>query len=392
MEPFRQTTKTTFERRKEVLNLLKAVFEIFKNVKRYRIDIVEGLKLIQIILHTSNKISRADMDCMNIPVVFLQHIWSIRERRIQDDERLPEDLKSNIVKIRRKFETLEKDLNDTDCQCHNLSNFNEITVFVEKLQTEIGYLINNKDIRTEAEVERVQRKSKQIVNLYMNVQFLRSAYLIRYFSRKRGCLCEKSDLMYCQLRDVETSQTEFLNVFSQPTYATVAFFSLFYPSDYTFLTEYMKIKGIILQDLTHELDNKRFAMRPQQWVEYWTIMSKNPWATMWSTKSPDDKISLLFNFKSISRVDNTFLINSVKWPSWYVYLKKANSLRGRNDKKGKKREWKIVRLQDGKYMMCSKRWPCKFIFMKDAPLGEVLADYGNPGPSGYWDLIHENEV
>ncbi|CAC5409418.1 unnamed protein product [Mytilus coruscus] len=391
-EPFRQIAKTTFNRRKEVLNLLKAVLEIIKNVTTNQIDIVEGVKLIQIILDTSNEISIEDMDCMQIPAVFLQHIWSIRVRRIKDDERLPDDLKSNIVKIRGKFVSLEKNINDTDCHCHNLSDVNEITVFVENLQKEIGFLINNKDIRTEAEVERVQHKSKEIINLYMNVQFLRSAYFIRYFSRETRCLCDKSNLMYCKLRDVEKSQTEFLNVFAQPTYDTVAFFSLFYPSDYNFITEYMKVKDVILQDLTHELHNKRFAMRPQKWVECWTVMANNPWGTVWSTNKPDDKQSLLFNFKTISSVDNTFLISSVRWPSWYVYMKDANSLRGQSEKTGPKREWKIVRLQDGKYMMCSKKWPCKFTFMKDAALGEVLAAYGNPGPSGYWDLIHENEI
>lgn len=180
-------------------------------------------------------------------------------------------------------------------------------------------------------------------------------------------------------------------VFSQPTYETVAFFALFHPSEYDFIDGYMKVKGINLQNLSN-LNNFRFGIRTRKYLEYWAVMPKTLSGTIWSTKTPSSKRHVLFNFNIVSELDNLFHISSDRWPSWYIYMNEAASLKGEDTKTGSKMEWKIVRLDDDKYMICTKKWPGKFIYMDDGPLGKVIGAYGDPGSNGQWDLIHENEI
>lgn len=231
----------------------------------------------------------------------------------------------------------------------------------------------------------------------MNVQFLRSAYCVRYYIHETPCIADKLHLMYTELNSIEVPQKQFLEVFSEPTKETVAFFALFNPSEYEFFKEYMNVKECKLQDLSKYLHGQKFAMRCQKWPEYWANMSYTMDGTLWSTKASDnkateDKEKVLFKFELTPKGDNIFLISSNRWDSWYMYLNEASSVRGQNKKKSHKREWKILRLKDGTYMMCTRKWPSKFIYMDDGVAGKVCAAYGDPGENGRWDLMHANEL
>lgn len=379
-----QIVKSNNYRRKEVFDFLVAVQDILKDDPTEEGYFLEGVKLIKVISETTNDFSREEMDCIQIPAIFLKWLWPIRITKIEKKDKLPDDMNSDITAIRTKFETLEKKL--TEKQEYSDTLFNDITLFVENIQKKISILIESKDTRTKDEVIRVQYKSHKFINLYMDVQFLRSAYCIRYYSHS------EHHMMLKKLRDIEETQANFLKQFAQPTKYTVAFFALFHPSEYGCITDYMKVKGIDLQDLYDVLNNKKFAIRPQKWLQHRAVMSNTRSGTIWSTKIPKEKCNMLFEFKSLSKVDNIFLIRSVKWPSWYMYMNERSALRGENEKTGPKREWKIVRLDNEKYMMCTRKWPSKFIYMDDGPLGKVIAAYGDPGTSGYLDLIHENEI
>ncbi|CAC5409415.1 unnamed protein product [Mytilus coruscus] len=375
---------------KAVLTFLVAVYNILENGKIEEINFMDGVKLIQIISETLNTISVEEIDCFQIPAIVLQWLWQFRVMKIEEKDKLPDNMNSDIIAIRTKMETLDKRL--TEKQEYSNVLVKEITCFVENIQKKISVLMESKDTCTKDEVIRVQYKSHKLINLYMDVQFLRSAYCIRYYSNDETCTVDKHHMMLTKLRDIEETQANFLKQFAQPTKDTVAFFALFYPSEYDCITDYMKVKGIYLQDLYDVLNNKKFAIRPQKWLQHRAVMSYTPTGTIWSAKNPDDKCSMLFEFKSLSKVDNTFLIRSVKWPSWYMYMKENTALRGQKKKIGPKREWKIVRLDNEKYMICTRKWPSKFIYMSGGPLGKVIAAYGDPGTRGYLDLIHENEI
>ncbi|XP_052077842.1 uncharacterized protein LOC127715717 isoform X2 [Mytilus californianus] len=389
----RQIVKSKNYHRKEVLDFLVAVQDILQNDNTEEMNLVAGVKLIQIISETNNtitSISGEEIDCIQIPAIVLQWLCAIRVMKIEKKDKLPDDMNSDIIAIRKKMETLDKRL--TENQEYSNTLVNEITCFVENIQKKISILMESKDTCTKDEVVRVQYKSHTLINLYMDVQFLRSAYCIRYYSHGEPFTVDKHHMMLTKLRDIEKPQANFLKQFAQPTKDTVAFFALFHPSEYDCITDYMKVKGIYLQDLYDVLNNKMFAIRPQKWLQHRAVMSYTPTGTIWSAKNPDDKCSMLFEFKSLSKVDNTFLIRSVQWPSWYMYMKENAALRGQKKKTGPKREWKIVRLDNEKYMICTRKWPSKFIYMDGGLLGKVIAAYGDPGTSGYLDLIHENEI
>ncbi|CAC5417509.1 unnamed protein product [Mytilus coruscus] len=380
--------KSKGDRCEKVLNLLVAVVDCVKHVRTHEINIVEGVKLIKVISDTSNTICEDDIDCIQIPAALLKLIWPVRLMKIDENDKLPVKLNKEIVAVRKKFEKLDQSLNEPDDQHDSLNTVEDIAKFVEELQKKIKFLIYSKNTRTKNEVTRVQNKSHALIDLYMNIQFLRSAYCIRYCSRSS----DNVDRMYKELKNIETNQKEFLQVFEQPTEETVAFFGLFYPSNYEFINDYMEVKGIVLQDLPHELDNQTFAIRPQRWLEHWAVMSNLPAGTIWSTKKCDNKRDIVFNFKSISKVDNIFLISPVQWPSWFMYMDESGAVRGQNEKKGPKREWKIVRLGEEKYMMCTRRWPSKFIYMDGGMFGKVFGGYKPKGSKGYFNLIDENEI
>lgn len=369
--------------------LVQDVFDIFKNVEPNKINIVEGVKLINIISDSSYTSTEEDINCMPIPLAFLQCIWQIVVKEINKNNRLPDDLNSDIVKIKETFQELDTGLTNTKESFQSL--IETVTKFVDRLEVEINTLIYSKDTKTEDEVNRVQYKSKQLINLYMRVNVLRPTYCIRYYSRDTHCFRNKSHDMYEELTKMEDAQKKFLAVFSQPTYETAAFFALFNPSEYDFINGYLKVKGINLQNLSN-LNNYKYGIRPRKYLEYWAVMPKTPFGTIWSTKTPSSKQHVLFNFKIVSELDSLFLISSGRWPSWYMYMNKAASIRGQRKKTGHKRVWKILRLEDRKYMICTKRWPSKFIYMDDGALGNVLGAYGHPKDNGHWDLIHENEI
>ncbi|XP_063415245.1 uncharacterized protein LOC134697124 [Mytilus trossulus] len=379
-----QIVKSNNYRRKEVFDFLVAVKDILKNDTTEEVNFVEGVKLIKVISETINTLSEEEMDCIQIPAIFLQWLWPIRITKIEKKDKLPDDINSDIIAIRTKFEILDKKL--TEKLEYSDTLVNDITCFVVNIEKKISNLMESKDTRTKDEVTRVQYKSNKLINLYMDVQFLRSAYCIRYYSHSEHLMMLK------KLRDIEETQANFLQLFAKPTKDTVAFFALFHPSEYGCITDYMKVKGINLQDLYDVLNNKKFAIRPQKWLQHRAVMSNTPSGTIWSTKNPKDKCKMLFEFESLSKVDNIFLIRSVKWPSWYMYMNERSALRGENEKTGPKREWKIVRLGNEKYMMCTREWPSKFIYMDGGPFGKVIAAYGDPGRKGYLDLIHENEI
>ncbi|VDI65750.1 Hypothetical predicted protein [Mytilus galloprovincialis] len=385
--------KSKDHRGKGVLNFLVAVNSILQNGKTEHPNFVDGVKLIQMISETLNTLSGEEIDCIQIPAVVLHWLWQPRVIKLEKQDKLPDDMNLEIIDIQNKFEILYKNM--TENQDYSNSLVKDITVFVKNIQNKISLLMESRDICTEDEVKRVQYKSHKFINLYMDVQFLRSAYFIQYYtcySRNEPCNVNVHQLMLTKLQDIEETQANFLSPFAQPTKDTVAFFALFNPSEYDCVTEYMKVKGIILQDLFGVLNNSKFAIRPQKWPHHRAVMSYTPTGTIWSSKKPDDKCSMLFEFQSLSKVDNIFLIRSVQWPSWYMYMKENTALRGQKQKTGSKREWKIVRLDNDKYMMCTRKWPSKFIYMDGGPLGKIIASYGDPGTRGYLDLIHENEI
>ncbi|XP_063414761.1 uncharacterized protein LOC134696754 [Mytilus trossulus] len=380
--------KSKGDRCKEVFNLLVAVIDCVKHVRTHEINIEEGVKLIKVISDQANTICGDDIDCIQIPAALLKLIWPVRLTKIVENDKLPVKLNKAIVAVRNKFETLSGSLNEPDDQQDSINTVEDITKFVEDLQKKITSLIYSKNTQNKNEVIRVQNKSHALINLYMNIQFLRSAYCIRYFSRSS----DNIERMYKELKNIEETQKQFLQVFAQPTEETVAFFGLFYPSNYELINDYMEVKGIVLQDLSHELDNQTFAIRPQRWLEHWAVMSNLPAGTIWSTKKCNNKSDIVFHFKLISKVDNIFLISAVQWPSWFMYMNKNGAVRGQNKKTGSKREWKIVGLGEEKYMMCTRRWPSKFIYMDGGMFGKVFGGYKPKGSKGHLILIDENEI
>lgn len=369
--------------------MLVAVYNILEIDKTDEINFVDGVKLIQTISETLNTIKGEVTDCIQIPAIVLQWLWPFRVMQLEENRSLPDDMNSDIIAIREQFVTLDKRLTEKEDYSNTLVN--NITFLVENIQEELSMSMKSKDTITKYEVTRVQYKSHTLIKLYMNLQFLRSAYCIRYFSDCAPCTVDKHHRMLTQLRYIEETQANFLNQFTQPTRDNAAFFALFDPSEHDCFTDYMQVKGMYLQDLYYVLNNNKFAIRPQKWPQHRAVMSNTPTRTIWSTKKPD-KYNSLFEFISYSKVNNTFLIRSVQWPSWYMYMKDDGTLRGHNQKIGPKTEWKIVRLDNGKYMMCTRKWPSKFIYMHDGPLGKFVAAYGDPGTEGYMDLIHENEI
>lgn len=174
----------------EVPLLVQHVYKIFENVAQNKINIVEGAKLIHIISDSSYTNTEEDIGCMEILLAFLQCIWKIVVMQIEKKDRLPHDLNSDIEKVRNKFNELDQGLTETKESFHNLVE--TVTTFVALLEKEIKKLIYSKDTRTEDEVDRVQYKSKQLIILYMSVNFLRSTYCICYYSRDAHCFGKKS--------------------------------------------------------------------------------------------------------------------------------------------------------------------------------------------------------
>lgn len=376
----------------KVQTFLLDVLSTFQtNDHKHEINILEGISLLRIIADTSVCINEQLFDCIKIPAEFLKYIGIIREKTIIGDDILPTDVNEEIKNAKTLFKKLDDEFKREKKHKYYLEIACEIAKYVESLQKDIHNLIHRKFIGSEFEVNRVKHQSKLLINIYMDVQFLRSVYCIQFYCDNASYSEEKSTLLYDELENIKEAQRMFLKVFGQPKYENVAFFALFNPSEYQFITEYLAEYGVTLQNLNTTLNDEAFAMESQKWPGYSVVMSSNPWGTIWSTKSPFDKPSLLFTFESISKTDNIFFIKSVKWPTWFVWMKQAASLRGRNSKQGLKREWKIIRLEDKTVMICSQKWPCKFIYMKDALLGEVLASYEYPEKSSCWDLIHENE-
>ncbi|CAC5415288.1 MAPRE [Mytilus coruscus] len=187
-------------------------------------------------------------------------------------------------------------------------------------------------------------------------------------------------------KEEETVRKFFKRTFEQPTYNRATFFGCFNPSVNGLICSYVKSKGVTLQTLNRSFYGKCYSLRSQRWPNHWAVMSSNPWGTIWSTIRPIDRESVYFEFQSLSEADNYFLIKSVKWMSWYVYMKGNGSLRGTNEKTGPQREWKIIKFEDGKNMMCTRKWPGKFIYMKDTLFGGVGAAYCNHTVSGHWSL------
>lgn len=373
---------------KKVLRFLEAVFDIVK--EKNEINLVEGVRLIKIITDTCKNFSKDDSVCMQLPLEFLEYIWNKRVDEIKEDDKAPRDLNLEIVAIQNNFKSLDKNQNENEDIFKQFTK--KICVSVDNLQQTINNLINSKVTCTDDEVMRVTHKSHTLICLYMNVQFLRSVYCIRYYTHEADYITDKLHLMYTELNTIEDSQKQFLEVFSKPTTETVAFFALFHPSEYQFFKEYMTVKEIKLQDLSKSLHDQRYAMRSQKWPEYWANMSNTMDGTIWSTKATDDTPNVLFKFELTPKGDNIFLISSNRWKSWYMYMNDASSVRGQNKKKSHKREWKILRLKDGTYMMCTRKWPSKFIYMDDGVAGKVCAAYGDPRDNGRWNLIHENEL
>lgn len=366
------------------------VYNILENDKTDEINFIDGVKLIQAISETLKTITEEVIDCIQIPVIVLQWLWPFRVMKLEENNRLPDDMNNYIIAIREQFKTLDKRLTEKEDYSNTLVN--NIRFLVDIIQNKLSLSIKSKLICTKDQVDRVQYESHTLINLYMSLQFLRSAYCIRYFSDGERCTVDKHHMMLTKLSYIEETQASFLKQFVQPTIETVAFFALFNPSECDCFTDYMKVKGIYLQDLYYVLNNNKFEIRPQKWPHHLAVMSSTPTGEIWSAKNPENKFIRLFEFKSLSKFDNIFLIRSVQWPSWYMYMKEDGTLRGHNQKTDPNREWKIVRLDNNKYMMCTRKWPSKFIYMADGPLGKFVADYGDPGTGGYMDLIHEHEI
>ncbi|XP_071126563.1 uncharacterized protein [Mytilus edulis] len=175
-----QIVKSNNYRRKEVFDFLIAVQDILKKDPTEEGFFLEGVKLIKVISDTINDFSREEMDCIQIPAIVLKWLWPIRITKIEKKDKLPDDINSDIIAIRTKFEILDKKL--TEKLEYSDTLVNDITCFVVNIEKKISILMESKDTRTKDEVTRVQYKSNKLINLYMDVQFLRSAYCIRYFS------------------------------------------------------------------------------------------------------------------------------------------------------------------------------------------------------------------
>lgn len=266
--------------------LLHVLNTLQKDAPKKEINILEGIRLFKIIADTSEMNSDQLYDCIRIPAVFLKRIGLIREKTLVSDDKLSTDVNSEIQNVKKLFETLDDELDRAGDQKVYKEISTEIAEYVEKLQTQINNLINRKAIGPKHEVARVQHKSNRLINIYTDVQFLRTAYCIHFYCR------DSSLFLYDELKQIVDGQCKFLRVFGQPTYENVAFFALFNPSEYVFFTEYLKEYKVTIQNLKKELHNLKFAMKSKRWPEEWVVMSRNFWATMWKTKTPENKKKL----------------------------------------------------------------------------------------------------
>ncbi|CAG2234538.1 unnamed protein product [Mytilus edulis] len=214
---------------------------------------------------------------MPIPLAFLQCIWQIVVKEINKNNKLPDDLNSDIVKIRETFQDLDTGLTNTKESFQSLIEM--VTKFVDRLEVEINTLIYSKDTRTEDEVNRVQYKSKQLVNLLHESECTETHMCIRYYSRDTHCFRDKSHDMYEELKKMEDAQKSSYQFFPNRLMKLLHFFALFNPSEYNFINGYLKVKGINLPNLSN-LNNNKFGIRPRKYLEYWAVMPKTPFGTI----------------------------------------------------------------------------------------------------------------
>ena len=83
-------------------------------------------------------------------------------------------------------------------------------------------------------------------------------------------------------------------------------------------------------------------------------------------------------FKSVKGRDNTFLISTVKWSDWFMYIQDNDkgNVRGWKGDPGGQGYWKLKCVppsSPGHYVFCSVKWPDWFIYIHDNEEGNVFS-------------------
>ena len=89
-----------------------------------------------------------------------------------------------------------------------------------------------------------------------------------------------------------------------------------------------------------------------------------------------------------------FRMSTVKWPNWYVYVKrevphtlKEGKVRGRGELPGYQGEFIFTPHGDNFYLISPKSWPTWHLYMEDDSTGNVRGkefEGKDPGEQGYW--------
>ena len=132
------------------------------------------------------------------------------------------------------------------------------------------------------------------------------------------------------------------------------------------------------------------------WPDWYVYMENAAGANVRGYKgNPGDQGHWIF-----TQVGDKYLISPKKWPKWYIYMEDngTGNVKGWSGDPGPQGHWKLnkigtVTIGDrnfNKYLLNTEKWPNWYMYMENNSTGNVRGWNGDPGPQGHF--IYEEEI
>ncbi len=86
--------------------------------------------------------------------------------------------------------------------------------------------------------------------------------------------------------------------------------------------------------------------------------------------------------------NNLFLISTVRWKNWYLYMMKNSegTIKAWDGEPGKEGHWLLTPRDDGSFLLSNDYWPTWHIYMDEKESGVtcIRGCEGDPGPPGHF--------